>query len=108
MVKTITKKDEGSDKDAKTIQAQTKEIANLKAELKKSSELESKLKAAESALSESNRTRDGLRSKCKELEEELKKAKKAVSEDRTNVDSEGKPESAHTIHNKNEGGDDDS
>ncbi len=44
MLKTVAKKDEGSDKDAKTIQAQIKEIANLKAELKKGSELESKLK----------------------------------------------------------------
>lgn len=51
MLKTVAKKDEGSDKDAKIIQAQIKEIANLKAELKKGSELESKLKAAESALS---------------------------------------------------------
>jgi hypothetical protein len=68
MVKSVARKDEGSEKDAK-IQSQIKEIAALKAEAKKGSELESKLRTAEAALSESNKVRDGLRSKCKELEE---------------------------------------
>lgn len=80
MLKTVAKKDEGSDKDAKIIQAQIKEIANLKAELKKGSELESKLKDANK--------------KCKELEEELKKAKKPTVGEQIAEDKYSKPKSA--------------
>jgi DNA repair exonuclease SbcCD ATPase subunit len=102
MVKSVARKDEGSEKDAK-IQSQIKEIAALKAEAKKGSELESKLRTAEAALSESNKVRDGLRSRCKELEEELKQAKKAAGGERIIGDSHAIPESAGTIHSENEG-----